>query len=88
MSHYHGPCAPPFHPSPGDEDIERLSSTASRVFYVVGVGYTRGIYTNEQVVSGLSPFVEYSSSIFLFKCHRQGPGEQILGRQMEKGFDL
>ncbi|KAJ7819038.1 hypothetical protein B0H14DRAFT_3473343 [Mycena olivaceomarginata] len=46
---YFRPCLPPFRPSPGDENTERLSSTANRVFYVVGVGYTRGIYTNDVI---------------------------------------
>ncbi|KAJ7662939.1 hypothetical protein B0H14DRAFT_3539983 [Mycena olivaceomarginata] len=46
---YFRPCSPPFRPSPGDENTERLSSTANRVFYVVGVGYTRGIYTNDVI---------------------------------------
>ncbi|KAJ7788723.1 hypothetical protein B0H14DRAFT_3503880 [Mycena olivaceomarginata] len=49
MSYQHPPCAPSFRPSPGDEDHHRLSRTAGRVFYVVGLGYSTGIYTDEYI---------------------------------------
>ncbi|KAJ7840289.1 hypothetical protein B0H14DRAFT_3696538 [Mycena olivaceomarginata] len=43
------PCIPPFRPSHGHEDHVKHSATADCAFYTVGVGYTLGIYTDEQV---------------------------------------
>ncbi|KAF7375726.1 hypothetical protein MSAN_00462100 [Mycena sanguinolenta] len=51
-------CTPVFRPSSGDEDHRRMSSTAGRFFYTVGMGFTTGIYTEERVarkqISGFS----------------------------------
>ncbi|KAJ7833335.1 hypothetical protein B0H14DRAFT_2591527 [Mycena olivaceomarginata] len=43
------PCIPTYRPSVGDEDYEKISSTAGRFFYVVGSGFKTGIFTNDRV---------------------------------------
>ncbi|KAJ7431004.1 hypothetical protein B0H11DRAFT_2262570 [Mycena galericulata] len=42
-------CDPIFRPSPGQEDKVLHSNTADRWFYVVGKGFTNGIYTDPDV---------------------------------------
>ncbi|KAJ7446045.1 hypothetical protein B0H11DRAFT_2249234 [Mycena galericulata] len=42
-------CDPIFRPSPGQEDKVLHSNTADRWFYVVGKGFTNGIYTDPEV---------------------------------------
>ncbi|KAJ7201969.1 hypothetical protein B0H12DRAFT_1244103 [Mycena haematopus] len=58
MSNTHRACTPPFRPSAGDEDVREHSVTAGQRFYVVGLGYIPGIYTQEfiarQQVTGFS----------------------------------
>ncbi|KAK7050121.1 hypothetical protein R3P38DRAFT_3173181 [Favolaschia claudopus] len=47
MSQTYRACAAPFRPSAGHEDAHRHSSLAGQSFYVVGVGFSPGIYTEE-----------------------------------------
>ncbi|KAF8142770.1 hypothetical protein K438DRAFT_1994617 [Mycena galopus ATCC 62051] len=47
MSHI--PCSPTFRPSAGDEDYTTRSSTAKKSFYIVGLGFVPGIYTDSRV---------------------------------------
>ncbi|KAJ7462648.1 hypothetical protein B0H11DRAFT_2241170 [Mycena galericulata] len=49
MSTTHWCCKPIFRPSPGQEDTILHSNTADCWFYVVGKGYTNGIYTDPEV---------------------------------------
>ncbi|KAJ7872364.1 hypothetical protein B0H14DRAFT_3439044 [Mycena olivaceomarginata] len=49
MSNDYCPCKPPYRPSAGHEDVQEHSATAGRVFYTVGVGFVRGIYTDEYI---------------------------------------
>ncbi|KAK7052717.1 hypothetical protein R3P38DRAFT_3173038 [Favolaschia claudopus] len=49
MSRTHPPCSAPYRPSAGHEDFDRRSSTAGQNFYVVGVGFMPGIYTEEHI---------------------------------------
>ncbi|KAK7015059.1 hypothetical protein R3P38DRAFT_3205090 [Favolaschia claudopus] len=47
MSQDHQSCTPTFHPSPGHDDVRLCSHSAGQFFYVVGVGFTPGIYTDD-----------------------------------------
>ncbi|KAJ7680097.1 hypothetical protein B0H14DRAFT_3679417 [Mycena olivaceomarginata] len=49
MSNDYCPCKLPYRPSAGHEDMQEHSTTAGRVFYTVGVGFVRGIYTDEYI---------------------------------------
>jgi hypothetical protein len=46
MSEYQA-CPALYCPSPGDEDHRRHSAKSNSYFYTVGLGFTRGIYTDE-----------------------------------------
>jgi hypothetical protein len=83
----HRPCIPPFRPSHGHEDHVKHSATADCAFYTVGVGYTLGIYTDEQVFCLLQVLTRtHLQSVFFsfLKVHSEAAGYWIFEWQVEE----